>query len=164
MIHDPMITEIITRTQKAPVDSLTTALGDWIFLSRYNGFRKSEWCNDHHTKYARIKDPLWTGPDAVAFILEDFSFFSPSGVKLTDVPALPLDQVGYSTILNRRQKKQRQLPDSHIWEVYLQPDSLSCRRNALHCPVHPSSPSPGTDPGCYLLGRTLFSPPPDYGS
>ena len=44
------------------------------------------------------------GPDAVSFILEDFSFFSPAGIKLTDVPALTLAQIGYSTILHRHQK------------------------------------------------------------
>ena len=50
MIHDLMLTEVITWTRKAPQDSLTAAMGDWIFLGRYNGFRKSEWCNDHPTK------------------------------------------------------------------------------------------------------------------
>jgi hypothetical protein len=80
MIHDPMMREIISRSTQCPPNSLQTALCDWIFLGRYNGFHKSKWCNDHRTKYARIEDPLWSGPDAVSFILEDFSFFSPTGV------------------------------------------------------------------------------------
>ena len=104
MIHDPMMTEIISRSQAAPDNSLTAALCDWIFLGRYNGFRKSEWCNDHHTKFARIEDPLWSGPDAVAFILEDFSFLTPSGAQLSNIPDLTYDQVGYCSILHRRQK------------------------------------------------------------
>jgi len=126
MIHDPMITEIITRTQTAPADSLTAAMGDWIFLGRYNGFRKSEWCNDHHTKFARIEDPLWTGPDAVSFLLEDFSFFSPSGIKLTNVPTLTIDQVGYSAILHRRQKNN----DNFQTITY-----GKCTTNPILCPV-----------------------------
>jgi hypothetical protein len=68
MIHDPMMLKIIQHSQSATPDSHTAALCDWIFLGRYNGFRKSKWCNDHHTNYAKIEDPLWSGPDAVSFI------------------------------------------------------------------------------------------------
>jgi len=49
MIHDPMMSKIISHSQVAPQDSLLAALCEWIFLGRYNGFHKSEWCNDHHT-------------------------------------------------------------------------------------------------------------------
>ena len=87
-------------------DSHTAALCDWIFLRRYNGFWKSEWCNNHHTKYACIEDPLWSGPDAILFIAKDFSFFSPAGIKLSDIPNLSINQVGYSTILHCRQKNK----------------------------------------------------------
>ena len=82
MIHDPMMLKIIQHSQSATPDSHTAALCDWIFLGRYNGFRKSEWCNDQHTNYAKIEDPLSSGPDAVSFIAKDFSFFSPEGVRL----------------------------------------------------------------------------------
>ncbi|KAL3779516.1 hypothetical protein HJC23_011152 [Cyclotella cryptica] len=53
---------------------------------------KSEWCNDHHTTYSKIKDPLWSGPDAVSFIAEDFSFYDADGIRLHAVSALSLDQ------------------------------------------------------------------------
>ncbi|KAL7479008.1 hypothetical protein ACHAWX_000129, partial [Stephanocyclus meneghinianus] len=104
MIHDPMMLEIIRRSQSAAPDSHTATLCDWIFLGCYNGFRKSKWCNDHHTTFARIKDPLWSGPDAVSFIAEDFSFFTRAGVRLSNIATLSLDQVSYSTILHPQQK------------------------------------------------------------
>jgi hypothetical protein len=126
MIHDPMMAEIISRSTSSSPDSLQTALCDWIFLGRYNGFRKSEWCNDHRTKYARIEDPLWSGPDAVSFILEDFSFFSPTGVQLSDIPSLTLDQVGYSKLLHRRQKNN----DNFQAITY-----GKCTSNPVLCPV-----------------------------
>jgi len=126
MIHDPMMSEIISRSTQTSPDSLQTALCDWIFLGGYNGFRKSEWCNDHHTKYACIEDPLWSGPDAVSFILEDFSFFSPLGVQLSDIPTLTLDRVGYSTLLHRRQKNN----DNYQAITY-----GKCTSNPVLCPV-----------------------------
>ena len=80
VIHDPMMLEIIQYSQSAPPDGHTAALCDWIFLDCYYGFCKSKWCNDHHTNYAKLEDPLWSGPNAVSFITEDFSFFTPEGV------------------------------------------------------------------------------------
>ena len=100
MIHDPMMLEIIQCSQSAAPYSHTTALCDWIFLGRYYGFCKSMWCNDHHTTFAWIEDPLWSGPDAVSFIAEDFSFFTRAGVRLSNIASLFLDQGSYSTILH----------------------------------------------------------------
>jgi hypothetical protein len=104
MIHDPMMTVMIGHDRSDAPDSLTATLCDWTFLGRYTGFCKSEWCNDHHTTYSRIEDPLWSGLDVVSFIPEDFSFFNCDGVRFANVSTLSLDQVGYSTILHRRQK------------------------------------------------------------
>ena len=104
MIHDPMMIEIIRHSRSDAPDSHTAALCDWIFLGRYNGFHKSEWCNNHHTTYSRIEDPLWSGPDAVSFIAEDFAFFTFAGIKLSNIAVLSIGKVGYSTILHRRQK------------------------------------------------------------
>ena len=92
MIHDPMLVEIISGSQAAPPDSHTAALCDWIFLGGYNGFHKSKWCNNHHTKFACIEDPLLLGPDSISFIDQDFSFFSPMGIQLTNIPNLTWDQ------------------------------------------------------------------------
>ena len=126
MIHDPMMTAIIGRAQSASPDSLPAALCDWIFLGRYTGCRKSEWCNDHHTTYSRIEDPLWSGPDAVSFIAEDFSFYDNDGIRLHDVSTLSLDQVSYSTILHRCQKNN----DNYQTITY-----GKCISNTVLCPV-----------------------------
>jgi hypothetical protein len=37
MIHDPMMLEIISRSNPAPRNGYTAALCDWIFLGQYNG-------------------------------------------------------------------------------------------------------------------------------
>ena len=58
MIHNIMYTHIIKHSSLIPLDSLPSAMADWLFLGRYNAFLKSEWCNDHHFKYSRIEDPL----------------------------------------------------------------------------------------------------------
>ena len=102
MIHNPMMLKIIRRSQTAAPDSHTAAICDWVFLGCYNGFRKSEWCNNHHTNYSWIEDPLWFGPDVLSFIAEDFSFFTSAGVRLSLSATLSLNQVGYSTILHRQ--------------------------------------------------------------
>ena len=104
MIHDPMMREIMSRHTRALPNSLDSALCDWIFLGRYSGFRKSKWCNDHPFTFLTIEDPLWLGPNAVSFIAEDFTFYGPTGILLSDVANLTIDDIGYGKILHRRQK------------------------------------------------------------
>jgi hypothetical protein len=73
MMHDPMMAAIISRSKLAPLDSHTATLCDWIFLGRDQGFERVNGATITTQNYTRIEDPLWSGPNVVSFIAEDFS-------------------------------------------------------------------------------------------
>jgi hypothetical protein len=54
MISDSMFHYIADLASHASEDSLIHAISDWIVLRSYTGFRKSEWCSDHHDSFATI--------------------------------------------------------------------------------------------------------------
>jgi len=45
--------------KRASDDSSVHAVVDWITYGCYTGFRKSEWCSDHHDSFATIDNPHW---------------------------------------------------------------------------------------------------------
>ena len=126
MIHNSMYAHIIKHSSLSPLDSLTSAMADWLFLGCKNGFCKIEWCNNHHFEYSRIEDPLWSGPNMVPFIAEDMSFFSPAGVQLTNMASVLIDDIGYIRLLHRRQKNN----DNYQHITYGR-----CLSNQVLCPV-----------------------------
>ena len=66
-------------------DCFLVSLCEWLFLGRYTGFRREEWCNEKPTKYTGIIDPLWEDNDTCFMAIEDFAFFDAKGapVKIT---------------------------------------------------------------------------------
>jgi DNA-dependent RNA polymerase auxiliary subunit epsilon len=136
MIHDSMYHHMISLKNKfckSHPDCLVVALCDWMFLGRYVGFRKSEWCNDHKTSYAKIDDPEWgTRPNPLSLIKEDIQFFSSSGapVTLTEATLLTRDlpeAIAYVELLIRKQKNN----DNYQTLKYSR-----CSKNSDLCPVH----------------------------
>ena len=85
MIHDSMYHHLIDCYESAPLghpDSLDRAMAEWLFLGRWIGPRKSEWCGDSATSYRTIDDPEWGDrPNALPFILQDFRFLTESGAE-----------------------------------------------------------------------------------
>ena len=86
MIHDAMFEHFLAlyaKLAKRHPDALVPATLEWLFLSRWVGPRKSEWCSDSPTTYKTIDDPEWGDrPNALQFIFQDFRFLSSSGAEL----------------------------------------------------------------------------------
>ena len=105
MISDSMFHYIANLASRASEDSLVRALTDWIVLGCYTGFRKSEWCNDHHESFATINDPNWGDRQpALPIIAEDFSFSTATGRRVHDVAVTPDADISFTTLCFRKQK------------------------------------------------------------
>ena len=135
MIYDSMYHHMIklrSRYSESHPDCLVVALCDWMFLGRYVGFRKSEWCNDHKTAYTKIDDPEWgSRPDALSLIKEDIQFFSSTGAPVTLPEAALLtrdlpEAIAYVELLIRKQKNN----DNYQTLKYNR-----CTKNSALCPV-----------------------------
>ena len=122
MISDSMFQYIASLASRASADSLVRALADWIALGCYTGFRKSEWCSDHHESFETITDPNWGDrQSAVPVIVEDFSFSTATGRRVHNVATAPDDYITFTTLCFRKQKNNdngqtltyRRRTDSH---------------------------------------------------
>ena len=137
MIHDTTFDHMLTLYKiyhQKDADCLVVCLCEWLFLGRYTGFRREEWCNEKGDEYNRIDDPAWSDrPDARSAILEDFTFFDNNGTRvaigkslwerpLSDLP----DTISFVEICIRKQKNN----DNYQKLTY------SCaQKNPLLCPV-----------------------------
>jgi hypothetical protein len=80
MIYDSMFHYIATLHKRTSDDSFVHAVVDWITLGCYTGFRKLEWCFDHHVFFATIDNPHWgKRPTALPVIASNFAFTTESG-------------------------------------------------------------------------------------
>ena len=115
MIHDSMYEHLLTQYTSASAshpDAEQTALMEWLFLGRWVGPRKSEWCGDTATSYRTIDDPEWGDrPNALPFIFDDFRFLSSSGQEIfltkehwSDPHLEPLKEISYVELRVRKQK------------------------------------------------------------
>jgi hypothetical protein len=82
MITDGMMQWLLVEAARHGPDSPTRAIVDWILLGRYTGFRSSEWCQEHQSKYERIDH--WPGQPARAMTRLDFKFLSDLERRLPD--------------------------------------------------------------------------------
>ena len=57
MISDSIFHYIAILSKRASKDSFVHTIVNWITLSCYTGFRKSEWCSNYHVSFATIDDP-----------------------------------------------------------------------------------------------------------
>ena len=57
IISDSMFHYIAKLALRSAKDSLIRAMVDWIVLGCYTGFRKLEWCSDHHNSFDTVNDP-----------------------------------------------------------------------------------------------------------
>ena len=105
MISDSMFNYIANLASRASPDSLVRSITDWIALGCYTGFRKSEWCNNHHESFDTINDPNWGDrPSALPVIVEDFSFSTATGRRVHNVAAAPNNDITFTTLCFRKQK------------------------------------------------------------
>ena len=105
MISDSMFNYIATLHKRATDDSFVHAVIDWITLSCYTGFRKSEWCSDHPVFFATIDDPHWGNrPTALPVIASDFAFTTESGRWLHDPVSSPDHKVEFTSLCFQKQK------------------------------------------------------------
>lgn len=105
MISDSMFHYMATLYKRASDDSFVHAVVDWITLGCYTGFRKSEWCSDHHDSFATINDPQWGHrPSTLSVIASDFAFTTISGRRLHETESAPDHEVVFSSLCFRKQK------------------------------------------------------------
>ena len=105
MISDSMFHYITDLAPRASVDSLVRAISDWIVLKSYTGFRKSEWCSDHHDTFATIADPNWGDrPTALPVIIKDFTFSSATGCRTHDSTVVADTNIAFTTLCFCKQK------------------------------------------------------------
>ncbi len=152
MIHDQMYHHMLRLYKKyvqTDPDSLITSLCEWMFLGRYVGFRREEWCNEKSHEYTRIDDPLWDGPDARSIILEDFTFYdaNQAPVRLSaqpwDIPLHDLPpNIAFVELCIRKQKNN----DNYQKLIYGR-----CKKTPLLCPVRAAF-------RIYCRGRRLGAP------
>ena len=128
MISDHMVRLLHKHSRKHPAHSLPRAIVDWIILGRYNGARRSEWCQTTKTTYRRTRDtmPSWPTDEAQAFIAADFVFLDCRGAVLSARDARRGTKVRYVTIQWRYQKNQ-----DHGQKITFAAD----RKNKDFCPV-----------------------------
>ena len=115
MIHDSMYEHLLERYAEASrihPDAQPAALMEWLFLGRWVGPRKSEWCGESATSWRTIDDPEWGDrPNALPFIFEDFRFLSASGQEIfitkehwSDPHLAPPKELAYVELRVRKQK------------------------------------------------------------
>jgi ABC-type transport system substrate-binding protein len=105
MITDSMFHYIAKLASRSAKDSLTRAMVDWIVLGCYTGFRKSEWCSDHHDSFDTVDDPNWGDrPTSLPVITNDFSFATESGRRIPDLASSPDRSITFTTLCFRKQK------------------------------------------------------------
>lgn len=137
MIHDSMFDHMLTLYRKyhqMDPDCLVVCLCEWLFLGRYTGCRREEWCNESGDEYKRIDDPEWGDrPDARSLIIDDFAFFDERGapVPLTrptwrrPLSELP-ENISYVEVCFRKQKNN---------DNYQKIPYSRTSKNPLLCPV-----------------------------
>jgi len=149
MISDSMFGYIARLTSRASEDSLVKAIGDWIALGCYTGFRKSEWCSDHHDSFVTIEDPNWGDrPSTLSVITDDFSFSTVTGRRIHDISTVDDCDAVFTSLCFRKQKNNdngqtltyRRRPDPH-WPCPTQASLNIVRRaNRLGTPKdHPAA-------------------------
>jgi hypothetical protein len=149
MISDSKFHYIAALSQRASDDSFVQAIVDWITLGCYMGFRKSEWCSDHHDSFATIDNPNWGNRQtALPVIASNFIFSAKSGRQVHNPASLPDHDVVFTSLCFRRQKNNdkgqtltyRCRLDSH-WMCPVQA-SLNIAQRAQHLDMpydHPAS-------------------------
>ena len=153
MIHDPMFKHMLTLYKKFHVsdpDSFTTSMCEWMFLGRYTGFRREEWCNEKSHEYTIIDDPLWVGNKTRSVAIEDFRFFDHNNAPVTITPdmwknpqaTLPRN-IAFMELCFRKQKNNdnhqkiiysRSTKCEHLCPVYLA-FRIHCRGRRLGAPL-----------------------------
>ena len=139
MIHDSMYEHMLVLYEKyytKDPDCLLVSLCEWMFLGRYTGFRREEWCNEKSTEYTRITDPLWVGNATRSVAIEDFTFFDAKGAPIKipkslwckPLPTLPSD-ISFVELCIRKQKNN----DNFQKITYSR-----CVKNPFLCPVYVS--------------------------
>ena len=137
MIHDSMYRHLVHEYESSVSghpDSLGPALAEWLFLGRWVGMRKSEWCGDSPTSYKTIDDPEWGNrPNALPFIFQDFRFFTQGGAEVvlskqhwSDTSMEPPRAIAYVELRVRKQKNN----DNYQKLLYARLDG-----NDVLCPV-----------------------------
>jgi hypothetical protein len=84
MLSDEMLDIFWERKQAAKEDSLDACFFDWLALSRYTGFRSSEWAQTRKTTFERIDQD---NSAARAMVDSDFLFFDSAGRLLEKRPS-----------------------------------------------------------------------------
>ena len=136
MIHDDMFKHMLTLYKKyytTDPDSYVVSLCEWIFLGRYTGFRREEWCSEKAHEYTTIDDPLWDGNKVRSIAIEDFTFYNSNNAPVTitqDMWSRPNstlpDNISFVEVCFRKQKNN----DNYQKIIY-----SCCDRNPLMCPV-----------------------------
>ena len=137
MIHDAMYEHMLVLYKKfflKDPDCFVVSLCEWLFLGRYTGFRREEWCNEKAHEYVRIDDPLWEGNDVRSVAIEDFTFFDTKGAPVQvpqttwNEPASQLPtNIAFVELCIRKQKNN----DNFQKITY-----SCCHKNPLLCPVY----------------------------
>jgi hypothetical protein len=105
MISDSIFHYIADLASSASEDSLVHTISDWIILGSYTGFRKSEWCSDHHDSFTTINDPNWGDRQtALPVIVEDFTFSSSTGCQVYDLSTVTDTDVAFMNLCFCKQK------------------------------------------------------------
>jgi hypothetical protein len=107
MIHDEMIHYMESLRGSYHEDSLEAALIDWIYLGRFTGYRSCEWCQTTQQGFEKIDHPLWKGPEAYAFIEDDFHFFDAHSVQLSSISTESFQVMDHFQLRYKRQKNGR---------------------------------------------------------
>jgi hypothetical protein len=139
MIHDSMYEHMLVLYEKyytKDPDCLLVSLCEWMFLGRYTGFRREEWCNEKSNEYTRITDPLWVGNATRSVAIEDFTFFDAKGAPIKipkslwckPLPTLP-SNISFVELCIRKQKNN----DNFQKITYSR-----CVKNPFLCPVYVS--------------------------
>jgi hypothetical protein len=105
IISDSMFHYIAILSKHASADSFIHAVVNWIALGCYTGFRKSEWCLDHHDTFAIIDDPNWGDcPTPLPVVASDFRFTTESRRCVHDLTSSPDHDVVFTSLCFRKQK------------------------------------------------------------
>jgi len=105
MISNSMFHYIADLASHDSEDSLVRAISNWIILGSYTGFRKSEWCSDHHDSFTTINDPNWGDhPTALPVIVGDFTFSSSTGCRVYNLSMFADTDVAFTNLCFHKQK------------------------------------------------------------
>lgn len=104
MIYDNMFNLMLKASKLHQLDSLDSAILDWIILGRVTGARKSKWCQDSQT--VKLTTPTLQNihQQPLAFIRDDFTFLDSQDRIIHTITPSSISSVSSVTIRWRFQK------------------------------------------------------------